>query len=192
VNDVTNYRVVGLYRRTVSAVPALKRLIPVTDIRDEPLPFGAGLGQLCPDVVFRLLADGAGVRYWGKQWINARQALLDPTWKIECFLATWDRKDLCLAREVHPCHGLVYRFDGDLFSSNAVVHQWDCPWYFDEGERQAIARVASAIVRWPGLPSVRLDALTDFQVARGRDGLVFLDFEPSRRYALELAGVAIP
>ena len=192
MNEVTNYRVVSLYRRTVSAVPALKRLIPVTDIRDEPIPFGTELGQLCPDVLFRLLEDDAGVRYWGKQWINARQALLDPTWKIECFLATWDRKDLCLAREVDPRYGLVYRFDADLFSSNTVVHHWDPAWYFTEGERQAIAHVASAIVRWPGLPPVRLDALTDFQVTRGRDGLVFLDFEPGRRYALELAGVTIP
>ena len=35
MNEATNYRVVGLYRRTVSAVPALKRLIAVTDITDE-------------------------------------------------------------------------------------------------------------------------------------------------------------
>jgi len=192
VNDVTNYRVVGLYRRTVSAVPAMKRLIAVADIRDEPIPFGAELGQLCPDVLFRLLEDDAGVRYWGKQWINARQTLLDPTWRIECFLATLDRKDLCLAREVHPRYGLVYHFDGDLFSSDTVVHHWDSAWYFTESEGQAIARVASSVVRWPGLPPVRLDALTDFQVTRGRDGLVFLDFEPGRRYALELAGVTIP
>ena len=48
VKEATNHRVVTLYRRTVSAVLAMKRLIAVTDIRDAPIPFGARLGQRAP------------------------------------------------------------------------------------------------------------------------------------------------
>jgi hypothetical protein len=63
---------------------------------------------------------------------------------------------------------------------------------FEERERAAVEGFSSVLVGWPGLPWVKVGALTDFQVVRTSRGLVFLDFEPSRPYAAALAGVLIP
>jgi hypothetical protein len=141
--------------------------------------------------VFSLLEDGTGARWWGRQWLRDRVRLTAPTREIESFLATLDRDDLCLAAGADPCFGLVYRFDEELFASEAVMHSWDWDRACDAAELEIIRGLAATEVRWPGLPRVSLGALTDFQVARTSRGLVCLDFEPSGRYAAELAGVVI-
>ncbi|MBV8072756.1 MAG: hypothetical protein JO270_22825 [Acidobacteriaceae bacterium] len=182
----------ALFRRTVSATPFLKRLLPVQDLADQPIAFGIELGQLCPDVMFRILEDETGARYWAKQWLNNREPLLQPTRTIESFLATLGRDDLTLSIDHRPEFGLIYPFDERLFSSIRVVHHWDCRRYFELAEYEAIGQLANCVVRWPGLPEVPLGRLTDFQVARFSRHLLFLDFEPSRQWALQLAGVAIP
>jgi hypothetical protein len=189
---VADYQTLGLFRRTVSAIPFLKRLVPVQDSGDQAMAFGIELGELCPDVIFRILEDGTGARYWAKRWLNRREPLLEPTLRIETFLSTLGRHDLTLAIDQHPEFGLIYRFDERLFSSSLVVHQWDCRRYFDVDEYQTIAQLANCVVRWPGLPEVPLGRLTDFQVARSSPRLLFLDFEPSRDWAAQLAGVVIP
>ena len=186
------YRVLGRYRRTVSEVPSLKRLIRVRDRDDAPIAFGQTLGALCPDVIFYHLEDQAGDRYWAKRWLNARQRLVAPTWQIEAFLGTLGRDDLCLAVELSDDFGFIYRFDEEMFAAGPVIHQVDIGRYFEAHERVLIDRFSSVLVGWPGLPWVTVGALTDFQVARTSRGLVFLDFEPSRPYAAALAGVLIP
>jgi hypothetical protein len=188
---VTDYRVIARYRRTVSAVPAMKRLVPVATLADKPIPFGKELGELCPDVLFNLLEDRAGARYWGKRWLGEREPLLAPTLEIERFLATLDDPGFSLAVDVSPEFGLIYRFDDRLFDSRAIIHQWERDLYFNANERRTIERVASIAVDWLGLPSVPLGELTDFQVCRVPGRLVFLDFEPSAPYAASLAGVVI-
>jgi hypothetical protein len=84
------------------------------------------------------------------------------------------------------------RYDEELFAAEAVLHCWDWEQACDVAELRIIYGLAATEVRWPGLPQVRLGALTDFQVTRTPRGLVFLDFEPGRQYAAELAGVMIP
>ena len=189
---MARYRTLGLYRRTVSAIPSLKRLVPVSDLTDAPAPFGEGLGQLCPDVIFYMLQDETGTRYWGKRWLNDRARLRAPTLAIERFLATLGRNDLCLAVEVHEQFDLVYRFNHELFTSNAIIHQSDSRANFTAEECHAIELFSSILVSRSDLPSVRLGLLADFQTIRTSEGLMFLDFEPARRYAAKLANVRIP
>lgn len=186
------YQILGQYRRTVSAIPSQKRLIEVGSLNHQPIPFGTELGQLCPDVVFYALTDGTGARYWARRWLNGRQALLEPTIAIESFLATLHRNDLCLAVDVSSEFGLVYFYEEELFASTTIVHQWDCEKYFDVRENRIVEEFAYSVVRWPGLPAFPIGVLTDFQIVRTSKGLVFLDFEPSKRFAAELAGVLIP
>jgi hypothetical protein len=186
------YRVLGLYRRTVSEVPSLKRLVRVKDPDDAPIAFGEALGALCPDVIFYHLEDQAGGWYWAKRWLNARERLVAPTWQIEAFLATLGRDDLCLAVELSADFGFIYRFDEEVFAASSVIHQVDIGRYFEACERAVIEGFSSVLVGWPSLPWVKVGILTDFQVARTSRGLVFLDFEPSRPYAAALAGVLIP
>ncbi|HXH50518.1 MAG TPA: hypothetical protein VNM47_14335 [Terriglobia bacterium] len=164
----------------------------MTNLRDAPVPWGEELGQLCPDAVFYMLEDERGILYWAKRWLNDRERLLAPTLAIERFLATLDRNDLCLAVEVHEQFGLVYPFKQELFVSKAIVHQSDCRAYFASEERRAIMLFSAILVSDSALPSVRLGELTDFQATRTSEGLMFLDFEPSRRYAATLAKVQIP
>lgn len=189
---MTHYKTIGLFRRTVSAIPSLKKLISVRDVDAEPMPFGMEVGQLCPDVIFWILEDQTGARYWAKKWLNEREQLLEPTLRIEKFLATLGRSDLTLAVDQHPQFGLIYRFDESLFLSKAIVHHWDCRRYFDAGECHLIEELAKSFVRWSELPEQPLGRLTDFQITRCFGRLNFLDFEPNRFYATELAGVAIP
>jgi hypothetical protein len=189
MRESAHYKAVGLYRRTVSAIPDLKRLVAVKDMKESPIAFGEKLGQLCPDVIFYLLEDELGGRYWAKRWLNEREQLASPTRAIESYVATLDRSDVELSIKVDTQFGFVYRFNQQLFESNRVVHQWDCRRYFDAVERETIEIFASTLVRWPGLPEVRLGDLTDFQVTPTSRGLVFLDFEPSRTYAALLAGM---
>lgn len=169
----------------------MKRLVPVATSADEPIPFGKDLGALCPDVLFYVIEDGSGGRYWGKRWLNSREPLREPTVEIERFLATLDDPGFSLAVDVNPEFGLMYRFDERLFASRAIIHQEERHLYFNADERRTIERVASTVVDWPGLPSVPLGELTDFQVCRVPGRLVFLDFEPSSYYAASLAGVIV-
>lgn len=173
-------------------MPAFKRLIPVQELADAPLSFGDQLGDLCPDVMFYQLEDYAGARYWARRWLRDRARLTAPTQEIESFLATMGRDDMCLAVDADPDFGLIYRYDEELFAAEAILHSWDWERFCDGAELRVIHALAAAEVRRPGLPQVRLGALTDFQVTRTSRGLVFLDFEPSRQYAAELAGVIIP
>lgn len=188
---MTRYRALGCYRRTVSAVPEHKRLIPVASLADAPVPFGDQLGELCPDVVFHQLDDRTGARYWAKRWLRGRAGLTAPTRAIESFLVTLGREDLRLAIDHDPRFGLVYRYDEELFSSRAILGRWSWGRACDAAELRFISALAATEVRWPDLPRVSLDALTDFQVTRTPRGLAFLDFEPSSQYAAALAGVVI-
>lgn len=190
--DADGYRMVALYRRTVSAVPSLKKLVPVTDLEDAPMAFGEKLGQLCPDVIFRLLERIDGQRYWAKQWLNDRWRLHAPTAAIEDFLATLGRHDLCLAVEQSAAWGALYPFSRDLFTSNAIVHRPNAAQHFSAEEQRIIESLSAVMVRHSRLPEVELGRLTDFQVARTSRGLVFLDFEPNRFHAAQLANVRIP
>ena len=189
---MNSYRVTGLYRRTVAAAPHLKRLVPVANLDDEPIPFGVYPGQLCPDVLFTRLEDQQGSFWWAKQWLHQRRALLQPTWQIERFLKTLARENLILASEISPEYGLIYPFHSGLFESTAVLHQLSWPRCFTASEHAALRKFASTPVRWPGLPEVPLGQLTDLQATRLDTRVVCLDFEPSPFWALRLAGVVIP
>lgn len=186
------YRVTGMFRRTVAAIPQFKHLVPVVALDDWPRPPGERLGQLCPDVVFRKLLDDRGRLYWSKQWQNGRAALEPVTARIEHALAGLGRTELTLAVDRSDAFGLVYPFRPALFRAAAVVHQWDLHWYFTEGQVAAIRELAALVVEGPGLPAVPLGELTDFQTLRYGQSWACLDFEPSARYARSLAGVAIP
>jgi len=192
MNNVTNYRVTGLYRRTVGAAMPLKHLLPVNGLHDAPRPFGNHLGQLCPDVLFTRLEDQHGAIWWAKQWLNARQPLLEPTWQIERFLTTLAHENLILAREISPEYGLIYPFHPGLFESAAVLHQLSWPECFTDSEYAALRKFAATLVRWPDLPEVPLGQLTDLQATRLGSRVVCLDFEPSAPWAFRLAGVVIP
>ena len=189
---MAEYRVLRLYRRTVSSVPTLKRLCPVEDLADGSNQFGAGLGALCPDVVFRQLADAQGKRFWGKQWLGARSALLRLTARIERSLTTAAHAHLSLAVDTTDDFGLIYAFDPELFTSTQVMHQWDCHRCLDRHELRSVDHFARQMIAAPDLPPVPVGCLTDFQVAKTSKGLVFLDFEPSASYCQSLAGVCIP
>jgi hypothetical protein len=181
------YQVTSLYRRTVAAIPRYKRLIRVRSLDDWPQPAGTRLGQLCPDVVFRTLVDAQGRRYWARQWLHGRDALEAATERIERFLAGLGRSDLVLSVDRTTKFGLIYPYDASLFASTEVVHQWDVRWYFSADEIEAIRRLAGVVVRAPELPEIALGSLTDFQVVRAGERILFIDFEPSSECARRLA-----
>jgi hypothetical protein len=174
-----HYRLLGRYRRTVSSVPEMKRLVAVADEQDGRDRFGLGLGDLCADVVFLLLQAADGSRYWAKRWLGERAWVAGATLAIETALARLGRSDLSLAVDVDRDAGLIYRFDDELLSSRAIVHQWDMARFFDPAECVEIRRFSSTILAPEGLPVRALGDLTDFQTARTSQGLTFLDFEPA-------------
>ena len=116
------YRVVGQYRRNVSSVPQLKRLIQVQDLGEHATFFGSRPGQLCPDVVFYVLERGDGSFYWGKTWLNERQWMSQVTLAVESFLRTLGQENLCLSVDVDQEFGMIYPFNKELFTSSFVVH----------------------------------------------------------------------
>ncbi len=172
------YRVLGRYRRTVSSIPHLKRLVKVDNLDDKREAFGARIGELCPEVMFYLLEGGDGALYWGRKWLNEREWMEPATLAVESFLGTLGRKNLCLAVAIDADFGMIYPFNEELFASSCVVHQWDRRIYFNAGECAEIEQFAATPVRADKLPWRPVGELTDFQVARTRAGLVFLDFEP--------------
>ena len=173
----TPYVVHARYRRTVSSIPALKKLIPVESEADEPIPFGDGLGDLCPDVIFYELLDVAGNRFWSKKWLGGKVWLEPRTRSIEAFLQRLDRQDLCLAKDFSETLGMVYSFNRTLFSSPSVVHYWNRYQYFTPEECQTIELTGGGMVQAEGLPHLPLCELTDFQIVRLESGLLYLDFE---------------
>jgi hypothetical protein len=177
LNESRTYVVRARYRRTVSSIPALKKLIPVDSETDEPIPFGVDLGELCPDVVFYELVDTKGNRFWSKKWLRERVRLEPGTRLVEAFLERLDRDDLCLARDYSERFGLIYDFNQRLFSSSGVVHYWNRRQYFTPDECRRIELTGSLVVQAEGLPQLSLSELTDFQIVRFGSGLVYLDFE---------------
>jgi hypothetical protein len=171
------YVVRARYRRTVSSIPELKDLVPVTSEADEPVPFGADLGDLCPDVLFYELSDANGGRFWSKKWLHDRRQLEPWTRSVETFLAQLDRSDLCLATGYSQTFGMIYDFNQELFSSLRVVHYWNRRAYFTADECRQIELTGDVIIRITGLPHLPLSKLTDFQIVRCGSRLLYLDFE---------------
>ncbi len=63
------YRRLATYRRTNANRPQDKRLFEVHGEDDQPIPFGPGIGDLCPDVVFHLLQrEETEERFWAKSY----------------------------------------------------------------------------------------------------------------------------
>ena len=186
----TRYRPLRSFVRTVGADPATKRLVPI--VAAEASAFGTEHGQLCPDVRFCLAEDDHGDRYWAKRWLGPRAPLTEVTMQIEDFLRTLARDDLCLAVDHDADLGLIYRFDSELFDSTAITHVGNGLPSHLPSDRRTAAQLAHQTVRWPGLPAVTVGDLTDFQTAPTTRGMIFFDFEPAAKSALELAGVAIP
>lgn len=175
----TGYHVLGCYRRTVSSIPHLKRLVKVSGLDDKREAFGQSIGQLCPEVVFYLLEGGNGKLFWSRKWLYAREWMEQATLAIEAFLGTLGRENLCLAVDVDGDFGMVYPFHEDLFASTCVVHQWDTRNFFNAKECAEVKQFAATPVKVDKLPWRPVGELTDFQIARTRAGLQFLDFEPA-------------
>jgi hypothetical protein len=190
--ELRGLQVAKLLRRTVSAIPAHKQLIAVKDLADAPLPMGDRLGQICPDVVFRILKDDTGKLFWAKQWLNDRETLNEITFEIERYVRLLDDKRAIVCSSFDQQFGLIYPFNHDLYESRVIVHQFDIDRHFDASECAEVRRFAGLVVNSPSLPLARLGQLTDFQTAATSQGLLFLDFEPSRHYARSLGGVVIP
>jgi hypothetical protein len=172
------YRPLATYRRTVATNPEDKRLIEVQGEDDQPIPFGAGIGDLCPEVVFHLLQrEETEERFWAKAYRGPRAHpdVLRVEEEVQRFVrtqpfaaSTW--------LEVSPEHGFVYPYDPELFAGPVVHFYWRRK-HFTARECLEIRRIGDLCLRDGPLAGLPLRVVCDLQVVRTRRGLVFLDFE---------------
>jgi hypothetical protein len=182
------YEVLGLFRRTVAANADLKRLIEVVNEKDEPIPFGAAPGDLCPEVLFRLLSrDGTEELFWAKQYTGGMRSgagLQALEQSVHTFLRNVPFR-CCLPRERHPSYGHVYGFQQELFDGRAVHH----------GARRTglsphaatLAEEFGELLLDEGLAAnLPLRFVTDFQCVEHDSCVTFLDFEANHRFLAPL------
>lgn len=174
--DGANLLPLQYYRRTVASWPAWKKLMPVRDEADAPLPFGSASGQLCGEVLFTKLLDPAtGRTFWAKRQVppSAREHSLELGLCEE--LVRLDLKGACVPEFSCEQHGLVFPFREELFAGT-VVHLCNVRQFFSLEELRSIEIFAGTVVDHPTLGKATIAELTDFQTVRTSAGLTFIDF----------------
>lgn len=166
----------GLFRRTVACWPPWKRLVPVNDETDAPLPFGRESGQLCADVLFAKLRDQeTGEAFWAKKYSP------QPAKQLHLELGLYEELDkLDLGAAVLPLcldnrFGLIFPFVEELYQGTAV-HLCNVRQFFSPEELRSIGHFASIVVDHPAIGRATIAELTDFQTVRTATGLAFIDF----------------
>jgi len=176
------YRRLATYRRTNANRPQDKRLFEVHGEDDQPIPFGPGIGDLCPDVVFHLLQrEETEERFWAKSY-RGPQAHPDRL-RVEEEVQRFVRTQPFAAStwlEVSAEHGFVYPYDPELFAGPVVHFYWRRK-HFTARECLEIRRIGDLCLRDGPLAGLPLRVVTDLQVVRTGRGLVFMDWEPKFR-----------
>jgi SAM-dependent methyltransferase len=177
------YELVRMFRRTVGSSLEHKRLIEVVDETDEPLPFGADDGALCPEVVFRMLRrDCSEELFWAKEYTGGarlRPELQAQEESVHRFLKDKPFRT-CLPRERHATYGHIYSFQPELFTGQAV-HRWARNTNLSLPAVRTVGRFGEQLLDEGILANLPVHFVTDFQAVEHDGCVTFIDFEVNDR-----------
>jgi hypothetical protein len=174
------------YRRTTGAWPTDKALIEAQSVSDK---------RVSQTVEFTLCRSDRGDKFWQKRYLHNRAGLFAGLEAQISALAKQEAAEIYDRRAIRTAtpisvHGdtLLFCFEPDLFRGE-TVHFQDWTEFLSPDEVRTAAVLGARYVRLPAFKTkAMLLHLCDFQIMRGWDGLVALDFEPNQWVASACAG----